>query len=701
MANTAELRTDLNAAMDAFVDLIERQALETSLPVVGTELQALTDQATAPVRQAIAIVRTVMEAEPPDVTAQDLVDAINAEFARLYDAASGAIAPVVATVDAARADKILLAYTEAGQFAPDPITLDADYELGVLGLQAGGSLDLTADYAYAAQLEIDLAAETAAFADNGLADLELDVKGAIDFGALAQLGFLDVALTDNRDAAAPEIDLSFSVDAVDRRANLSGSIVLDADLTTGSASGVLPRLSANPYFETTFAVDVSGEVETTGTVDVELRDVGIEYDALLDFLDDSVGQALGYLLPYPIGTIVNLLDDPLPVLSDLSPAGDVTLLSIIDALSDPGSETFETALDVLEAFALLAELETQIETFVAAGSIPIGTLDFPTAAAEQLIGFGTDVDLDSLIALATSSGGSDPLAALGGVGATIRELGDLKGSEFVVPLLSDPLATASKLLLNAIGGEPVTLIEADLPALDLNLRYDQDFQFGPFTFSIGGQLGLLVDTGFGFDTAGFAPGSISFLDGFYLTTSGPDEAPLSLSATLTASAGVGIVIASLSIEGGIRGDLDLFFVGDEDGRTRLSEFSGPNIFDRLEGAITAGLAIVAEIGVGFFSYEKRLDLAEVTLIDFNVDLGGSGSNFFKGPPLRRPRSRGGRHRGAFAECRPRFGAAHVARGAGYGRSRRKGAGRDLPGYRHPDRCRRAGWRDRGDRVRRL
>lgn len=208
--------------------------------------------------------------------------------------------------------------------------------------------------------------------------------------------------------------------------------------------------------------------------------------------------------------------------------------------------------------------------------------------------------------------------------------------------LSFPLLNDSNNVIKLLLGDPnVNLFTYTTPKLDLGLEFE--FPpipiFGPITMTFEIKSGAGAQMQFGFDSFGlqkFKDGGFSnpelIFDGFYASRPAPDPNIL-LKGEFTAEAGFNLDFISLGVGGGIRlsNGLSLYnpnynpslppTPSNEQYKVRGSTLSTTDVACLFEanGKLEAFVFAEFEIDLGLFSFSKRLDLANIDLIDIKIN----------------------------------------------------------------------------------
>ncbi|MEM9244225.1 MAG: hypothetical protein AAGA67_00575 [Cyanobacteria bacterium P01_F01_bin.153] len=213
-------------------------------------------------------------------------------------------------------------------------------------------------------------------------------------------------------------------------------------------------------------------------------------------------------------------------------------------------------------------------------------------------------------------------------------------------------------------GQDVDLAVVDLPALGLGAEFQFDFPLPPpvsfISVGFGAELEANLDLGFGFDTFGlrqwaedfdYDPSRIGRIaNGLYVSDreeangTGEDVPELTAQGEVFGTLSFDALLAKAGFRGGLRGQVaaDLLDGGEiwqqDDGKVRLVSEIAPRLLRPWElfqfsGRISTFLGVFAEVGVGRAKVEYKRDLAELTLLEFNLGPQGNASGRALDPPV--------------------------------------------------------------------
>ncbi|HEV3340395.1 MAG TPA: hypothetical protein VG125_08560, partial [Pirellulales bacterium] len=452
-----------------------------------------------------------------------------------------------------------------------------------------------------------------------------------------------------------------TVDFVNGNAGINLALAIDSTQFV-QGEGNFPSMGADLAIDWTFnnlksnAVTnaaLPGDGKGAGNVPtVAFNDVQLEIGS---FFSRLVAPAIAEVqkVTKPLQPVVDALQKPIPVLSDLSNLvhqGDVTLESLIT--KETGDDTLKTFDDAVNFLNNLVTVQSGESLNYYLGSFNINGLN-GIDPRTQALNLATASITKAADKLTVDLGNNHPidvgdLAQFG----PYHEAADQNGGGPLVrfPILEKP-ASAFGILL----GQDVGLVTVDL--VDHQTFAEPKFSkfypiFGPLGIQINGSLECKANFDFGYDTYGLLQKKP--LEGFFVVsdknyrdfdgTVRDDQAGLTFDAKLDAGPGINVVVASVNVTGGIEGKAALSLnspVNDPpgkgsnisgDGRIRPQDFAADEAqngvfgFLQASGEVDAFLNFHAQVGVSPFdaSYDKVL--AKAVLIDFNF--GGNANHTF-------------------------------------------------------------------------
>ncbi|MES2786950.1 MAG: LEPR-XLL domain-containing protein, partial [Pseudomonadota bacterium] len=431
----------------------------------------------------------------------------------------------------------------------------------------------------------------------------VDVLNTDDVGDAGRIYFGDLGNMD--------VDVDYGIEA-------ELDLLLELGLNEDLVGFGFPKIAADFDFAWSFGDD-DGETTNPELTLGNLRlDIG-------SFLGETIGPFIRdvYDVIEPIDPILDILTDPIPVLSDL-----LGPTSLLDVAAEFGvvNPALVTALELLD----------QLVDF--ASTVAEGDNGYLTIMDESITFGGADLDLTD----PTQVGGlTDPTKALEDVfaafGGTVPDevtqaldfittgfidqgdLNDALGGAaggFSFPFLDNP-----EEILGLFFGRNMTLVAYDLPPLEFGFDFSIYVPiWGPLGARFAGGIGALIDLAFGYDTQGFfsfANGGfdnpIDLIDGFFVYddnpftgTPGIDVPEVTVTGEITAAAELNAVVASAGVGGGIFATIGFDLNDpDQDMRIRLDEILA-NLYLALEEGPLALFSVDALIEAKLFAYIEAL-----------------------------------------------------------------------------------------------
>ncbi len=562
--------------------------------------------------------------------------------------------------------------------------LAVDIGTDILGLKAtatgahaaiAGALDLLLD------LNVDTGDVAIVDAGTDAKELQLALNAGVTVEGDATLGVLKIHVDDKK--ADDEVQLGFSVDlptgaigdlsASDIGLAYSGHAGLDLGITTTLPTSLLPTIAGDLVID--WDANTPGEGLQTA---IAFNDVTLDLGSLIKTLSDVFGPLGDIWDSFPIGTMLDALTQPLPVIDTL--AKKIGIESYLDVMPLDHGDGNLSMLDV-------AVLVLKLEGVPDSDPRIKGISDFAKAlhAIDDMIGEGGTFDGDlGLIQLGSfniavpdedahrmaAKGGFSTLDASSGPtitqtdtpdphpletanqkihdsdafkdGTAGREGLNSAGQSFFadgfrdavglkLPILDDATAAVKILLNAAFPDDPVTIVQYDLPALQFGAYYEKFFPVvGPIGAVLAGRVDGRIDFGIGYDTSGLASGNLSdFEKGFYVTTNEWSEGlnlwePIAtLKAGIIAGAALSIGVGSAGVTGGIFSETDAYLNdSDRNGKLYYTDFD-ECLINPLEGKLTAELSAFIKLGWGPFSWTRHFKIADATLFDYSFGCDGA------------------------------------------------------------------------------
>lgn len=491
--------------------------------------------------------------------------------------------------------------------------------------------------------------------------LSVEVVAELQEGAnlSAQVGFLHMQITDglgdNPENERSRVEAGFELIFAD-----GGQ--LDDVAVTGTADLRLHMQSEVNEYMPSVSADFLLHYDLTSN---EAPEVGFENVSME--LGDVVSKVLGPIVEVvepliePLDFVMNLISEPIPVISDLG-LGEYSVLDIANGLADLGALPPD-----ITAYVKVADLVERVSYFVSLlenadcgaedcsgvrlnfGEFSLSDIngDLRTLGPKLLGPTLTDETLSQLSIgnVADLSGLSDRLDSLnlpdlvkGSLQDGLDQIQDQlnNGISIDFPIIDNPASVVFQWLI----GQNADLFRVDagvtLEPADIDLS-------GPMPIGIDGGLrgGIQPSAhlGLGYDTFGLrrfldnvrndsGPQGTDFLDGFYITgdselrVEGFLEAYLALNALVFSVEAAGGIYASLSAEVvDSSEDPSLPNVDNDHHRVRFSSEMDACSF-HLAGDIHAAISLIAKLGVQlgpiFAGIQHRWDLAEFQIAGFDL-----------------------------------------------------------------------------------
>ena len=375
-----------------------------------------------------------------------------------------------------------------------------------------------------------------------------------------------------------------------------------------------------------------------------ITDTYIDLGVLVDPLEGLIDQAEQIFEKIePITNITSLLEEELPLISDVSEmvgAGEVTFLDAIGWFGE-GADTVVDYIEMVNALSTAGDTIAQLSE----GKLYLGSL-IPDNADDLL---ANNISGDPFGGGNSNEGPNYPNGIdEEGQQASTGPLTELKNNLGIsFPIINglfeeaDPqFSTYSDNLFELLFGGDVDLIYWDIPDLDASFDFRAEYPiFPPLYVSLFGGVAFETEFDLAYDTRGIRqllssgePGDL--INGLYLDDhidgNGNDADELEFTATIGAGAELDVLVASAGVDGGLRGELgaDLNDI-TEDGKLYADEFyqhidHGPLCLFDYSGSLNAFLEAYIKIGFdtwfGFVTlWSDRYKLADEVIVDFEID----------------------------------------------------------------------------------
>lgn len=369
----------------------------------------------------------------------------------------------------------------------------------------------------------------------------------------------------------------------------------------------------------------------------------------------------------PLSPIVNTLRQPLPIInSNLIQLAESAAQGGLFGKGTIGPETLSFVDDIAKVIALVdsfpinpGNLTVEIGSFNLNGqdATKPGTVLNPQQNAAdkkdpltQLSSGNNDITLflNSLVELVKDEPSDQKVQALAPQNALALGPEDVADLKKHIPILAEPTS-----IFNVLLGKQVTLFQYDTPKLDFAYTYTPPGIniFGPIELQFEGTVKAGAQLSVGYDTKGLKDfrekgTPLSLLDGFFAARptidtnkDGKRDNNLELGGLITAAVEADIKFAKIAVGGGI-GLTVGFNLGKNLNALDQPDDNDKNQFDpndfKIRGSdiaknITSPFCLFTPSGelaaiifgqltldLGFFSFSKRLDLANIKLVEFTL-----------------------------------------------------------------------------------
>jgi hypothetical protein len=382
--------------------------------------------------------------------------------------------------------------------------------------------------------------------------------------------------------------------------------IADVKLHLGASAGTsFPTVTTDAEMQWSFGPNAHpsdalfGQLQSVSFNHVRLN-LGEFFDRVVRPVVDRIHQVTG-----PLGTFLDVLYKPLPVLSAIPGEGNLNLGQIIDAVS--GSHMF-------------SDFKSVYDVINAINSMPVIAPD----AAIDFGSFTLDTDLRQTQPQdetfhATASDQGNPDDQLYKISADGHSLVHDGGWQF--PLIEDP-NTVAKLLL----GQKADFFTFQTPRLAASFSIPGEFPIlGPIVAVFNGTLNVSAQMAFGYDSTGLTDPDPTYgaLKGFFVSAAPSQQDLFDLGGSLSAGVGLDVGIARASLQGYVAADLRFALYGpDGDGRVYLPQLAaafqeGLLCPFKTRGSLRVGLSASVEVGIGPFGWSDSVDFGSIKLLDFS------------------------------------------------------------------------------------
>ncbi len=518
------------------------------------------------------------------------------------------------------------------------VNADLDLDIGVpgFGLEVDGSVELMLGFDF--EFGFGLNKEDGFYFDTSKdKEIELGFHAAIPgLDVTGEIFFIGLTVQDDPDN--PSIfEGGLFIDIMDPNddgkltfAEITGggtsfSDIVDADIEAVAdinlkLSGGFGTSAVFPRVVVDFNLDWSWSL-SDGSSDPVLgfNNLGID---LGTWISDFLGPILNKIdeTVDPVRPIIDAVTAPIPILSDLA-GRSINLLDVMESFGylDPGVRKFiDVALFVIE---LADNIPTGANVVIPLGDFilqqgPSG--DFDTAAAVK------ELVPDDFLENAAADAEFDASAkASAGFASDVGSI-----DNFSIPIWDNPLE-----LMGLFTGKPVALIEWDMPTFRAEAQFAINIPiFGPLAAQFGGNIGVEINLGFGYDTFGIqkfidSGKVIDIFDGFYIKdfdSNGNDRDELRLYGEVFAGAVIDLFVAEVGVRGGLGLEVG-FDLNDpnQDGRVRISEIISqaqidPRCIFNIHGEIYVFLEAFLTVDLFFFKIEETWEFGRFTIFEFTI-----------------------------------------------------------------------------------
>ncbi len=423
---------------------------------------------------------------------------------------------------------------------------------------------------------------------------------------------------------------------------LNATVDIDWKLKA-TVTSALPGIGAD--FKLHWAWASNADPSDSSGLDVlEFNNVTIDPGS---FLGTTIGPIVKQIVDLfkPVQPILDTIQAPLPVLSDLSRAvggDDVTIASLAAAFSTlVGGPDIQPFLDVVQNVRDLLKLLAADCPGGATFCVSVGS--FKLVKAKSLTTDANPATADSLI---DKANGFNPNAGLlndlagrttdPNGGTLLKNSGGGTGSAGEHPGLTFPALKEPSKLFGLLLGQDVEVARFDSGPLTLGFEFQKSFgpvyAPPPVNVVIGGGASVTLRVVAGFDTYGIrtaveaGKADAKILDSLYfVTTDGGTPIPVvHFEGFLQAGASVSAVVIEVGIVGGIKLTVDFTWNDpNNDGKFRFHEFlaaalTNPICLFNVGGELSLFIKVFITLGIDPFSVSFDFTLVNIKLLDFSL-----------------------------------------------------------------------------------
>jgi Ca2+-binding RTX toxin-like protein len=452
-----------------------------------------------------------------------------------------------------------------------------------------------------------------------------------------KLLFLNLEGKDN----GSQVKANFAADLTSGSQDANGRVTLGNIGTINVAPN--PKLTANADLKLKLNTGLgASQNDILPSIKADFNLLGWQYDknnpatpAPTVSFDNAVLDTGSFLKNFAEGILADVKDVLEPIQSILDPF--ISPLPVINYsfLDLAGANLPQSTRDFLNGLEAIAKFKIP----EASGEIPLGNFNL-----------GGDVRNTELKNSNPAAGIQAAAVGDGELKALRDLLKPLEDIGFGFPLFDNIGINTINLLL---GKPDVNLFSYQTPKFEFKaeIPLPKIPVFGPIYIQIKPFASGSAQVKFGYDSFGIANDRLG--DGFYIVRPNADPANNNFNNSnvygeggITAEAGVSLGVVSFSVGGGIKlglgfnvaKDLSEEFTlldGTKEFRARGTDFlsqvtSAPFCAFDLGGRLSAIIFGQMEIDLGFFSFTQRLNLADITIVDFEAPKDCSGSDYFDG-----------------------------------------------------------------------
>jgi Ca2+-binding RTX toxin-like protein len=527
-----------------------------------------------------------------------------------------------------------------GKSFSDSLAIAKSFGLPTLGFELNGNASAAFNLALTVGFGVDKDGNV--FLKTGGADeFQIGLDGKLvnaannPLTAKGKLGFLNLEGKDN----GSQVKANFAADLTSNNQDANGRVTLGNIGTVNVAPNTKLTASADLKLALNTGLGASKN-DILPSIKADFNLSGWQYDknnpvtpAPSLSLDNVVLDTGTFIKDFAGGVLDGVKDVLDPIQSVLDPF--ITPLPVIKKsfLDLAGAALPQSTRDFLKGLETIAKFKIPDIS----GEIPLGNFSLGGDARNNELKNSNPVAGFQVAAV-----GDDELKVVKDALKPLEDIG------FGFPLFDNIGINTVNLLL---GKPDVNLFSFQTPKFEFKaeIPLPKIPVFGPIFIQIKPFAAGSAQVKFGYDSFGIANGNIE--DGFYIVRPNADFSNPTIKNSnvygeggITAEAGVSLGVVSFSVGGGIKlglgfnvaKDLSEEFTlldGTKEFRARGTDFldkiaSEPFCAFDLGGRLSAIIFGQMEIDLGFFSFTARLDLADITIVDFEAPKDCSGADYF-------------------------------------------------------------------------